>query len=114
MYARTGHLIAAPGKREEFVQILLQAANVVGKLSGCFLYAVTTDLADENVIWVMEIWDTPESHAGSLQNEQVRSLISAAMPLMGGNPSGAALQVIGGHGIPGQAGQNPAVSLENT
>jgi quinol monooxygenase YgiN len=99
MYGMTGKLSAQPGKRKAFVNILLKSADIVGSLPGCRLYAVAEDLADETTIWVMEIWDDKESHDESLKNDQIRSLIAEAMPLMAGKPKGVELTVMGGHGI---------------
>jgi len=99
MYGMTGKLVALPGKRAEFIEILLRAADTVGQLPGCHLYLVNADLADDVTIWVMEVWDDQAAHDASLKDERVRSQIAAAMPLMGAAPSGAALKVVGGHGL---------------
>ena len=99
MYAMCGKLIAKPSQRGQLVEILLRAAQTVGQLSSCRLYAVNEDLADEVTVWVMEIWDDKEAHDASLKDERVRALITEAMPLMGGAPSGAELKVAGGHGV---------------
>ncbi len=99
MYGMCGKLVSQPGQRDKFIGILLSAARVVGQLPGCRLYVVNKDLADEVSIWVMEIWDDKNAHDVSLKNEQVRSLIAEAMPLMAGAPEGASLSVVGGHGI---------------
>jgi quinol monooxygenase YgiN len=99
MYAMCGKLIAQPGKRETFTAIMLRAAALVGTMPGCKQYVVTHDAADDVTIWIMEIWEDQAAHDASLQNEGVRALIAEAMPLMGGEPDGAALTVVGGHGI---------------
>jgi quinol monooxygenase YgiN len=99
MYGMCGKLVSQPGQRDKFIEILLNAAQVVGQLPGCHLYVINKDLADEVGIWVMEIWDDKDAHDSSLKNEQVRSLIAEAMPLMAGAPDGAALNVVGGYGI---------------
>ncbi len=99
MYAMTGKLAAQTGKRDALVEILLSASRVVAQLPGCHMYIVNEDIADETCVWVFEIWDDKEAHDSSLKDERVRSLITKAMPLMGGAPSGAELRVAGGHGI---------------
>jgi len=99
MYAMVGKLFARPEKRAAFVEILLRAAQVVGQLPGCRMYAVNEDLADETCIWVMEIWDNKQAHDQSLQDERVRSLITRARPLMTGAPQGSELKLVGGHGV---------------
>ena len=100
MYGMTGKLTTQPGRRKEFVGILLQAAQGVASLPGCRMYAVTEDVSDETTIWVMEIWDNKEAHDDSLKQDDVRALIAQAMPLIDGKPEGAELRIIGGHGIP--------------
>jgi quinol monooxygenase YgiN len=99
MYAMTGKLTAQSGRRDELVEILLSASRVVAQLRGCRAYIVNEDAGDEASVWVFEIWDDKDAHDASLKDEQVRSLITEAMPMMGGAPSGAELRVVGGHGI---------------
>ena len=99
MYAMTGKLVAQTGRRAELVDILKHAADAVAQLRGCRLYIVHEDAANENCIWIYEMWDDKESHDESLKDERVRALISEAMPLMGGKPEGAELRVRGGFGV---------------
>jgi quinol monooxygenase YgiN len=84
MYGMQGKLTAHPGKRDEFIQIFLRAASLVGQLPTCHLYTVSKDLADENGIIVIELWHDKAAHDASLQDATVRALISEAMPLMAG------------------------------
>jgi quinol monooxygenase YgiN len=99
MYGMQGKLFAKPGKRDEFIQILLRAAELVGQMPECHLYAVSKDLTDESAIVVMEIWNDKAAHDASLQNEDVRALIGEAMPLMSGQPEGNEFEIVGGHGL---------------
>ncbi len=99
MYGLYGKLIAQAGKRAEFVELMTQAAALVGKFPGCHLYIIHEDLEDETTIWTYELWDDKRAHDESLKDEQVRALISEATPLMGGKPEGAKLRVVGGHGV---------------
>lgn len=100
MYGMQGKFTAQPGKRDEFIQILLRAAAHVGQLPECHLYTVSEDLNDENGILIVEIWDNKPAHDASLQDPEVRTLIGAAMPLMAGEPAGSEFNVVGGHGLP--------------
>lgn len=99
MYARTGKLVAQTGERQTFIDILLEAADVVGERPDCRLYLVTEDLADENGIWVIELWDSKEAHEASLKDERVLALIRRGMPLMESAPEAAELRVAGGFGL---------------
>jgi quinol monooxygenase YgiN len=105
MFAMCGKLTTKPGTRSEFVQILRQAADIVAQMAGCRMYLVTESLDDEDVIHVLELWESAEAHAASLQNEAVRELIGQAMPLLEGAPAGNRLRVVGGFGVEG-VGQN--------
>jgi quinol monooxygenase YgiN len=100
MYGRSGALNAKPGKADELASILLEAADLVSTAKGCRLYIVSMDVNDENTIWVVEVWDSKEDHANSLQKEGVRELISKAIPLIDGQPKGGMeLDVLGGWGL---------------
>ena len=99
MYARTGKLISRPGQREALIEILLQAANLVGRLPDCKFYTVYADREDINSIWVVEIWKNQSAHAASLQDEGVRALIGQGMPLIAGMQNGAEMDLRGGYGL---------------
>ena len=99
MYAMTGKLVAQEGRRSELVNILKQAAGLVGEIPQCRLYVVNEDISNETHVWIYELWDDRESHDASLGNEQVRALIVNARPLLACAPDGAELRVAGGHGV---------------
>ena len=99
MYAMTGKMTAQAGKRTDLVDILKRAAQLVGEMTGCRMYIVSEDVADENAAWVFEMWDDKTSHDESLKDERVRALIGEARPILNGAPEGAELRVAGGFGI---------------
>ncbi|NIR62492.1 MAG: antibiotic biosynthesis monooxygenase [candidate division Zixibacteria bacterium] len=99
MYAMTGKLYAKPGKRDQFIQVLLQAAEMVSELPECHMYLVTKDISNEDTISVIEIWDTKEAHDASLKIDEIREIIRGAMPLMGDPPKSVEMEVIGGYGL---------------
>jgi len=99
MYGLHGKLFAQEGKRDKFVEIMKQAAAIVGELPSCHIYLVNEDVEDPTCIWIYEVWDSEEAHDESLKDERVRALIGEAMPLMGGKPEGIKLNVVGGHGL---------------
>ncbi len=100
MYGKSGALNAKPGKADELASILLKAADLVSTLEGCRLYIVGRDVNNDTLIWVYEVWDSKENHAKSLQMEEVRALISKAMPLIDSFPDdGAEMNILGGSGI---------------
>ena len=91
--------MAQKGRRAELVEILKQAASLVGEIPQCHLYVVNEDLANETHVWIYELWEDKVSHDASLSNEQVRTLIANARPLLACAPDGAELRVVGGHGV---------------
>ncbi|HNE04595.1 MAG TPA: antibiotic biosynthesis monooxygenase [Anaerolineales bacterium] len=93
MYAMTGTLTAQIGKRELLVNILVRASALVMTMPGCKAYIVLEDLKDEQTVAVFEMWDDKEAHDVSLQDPRVRSLISEAMPILAGAPSGGEYRV---------------------
>ncbi|NPV55066.1 MAG: antibiotic biosynthesis monooxygenase [Anaerolineae bacterium] len=99
MYAMTGKMMAQAGRRDELATILLRAAQMVGGMPGCHMYAVTEDADDADAVWVLEMWDDQATHDASLQDAGVRALIAEAMPLLAGAPQGNALRVVGGYGV---------------
>ncbi len=98
MYAMTGKLVAQNGKRAELVEILKQAAVLVGEIPQCRMYIVNEDLSNETHVHVYELWDDKQAHDTSLGDEQIRSLIMRAKPLLAAAPDGAELRAVGGHG----------------
>jgi quinol monooxygenase YgiN len=99
MYALTGTLLSHAGKRNELIEILLHASDVVSQFPGCHAYIVNEDVGDETRVLVFEIWENKEAHDASLKDERVRSLIAQAMPFLGGPLAGTELRVVGGYGI---------------
>ena len=93
-----GKLFAQAGKRAEFVAILLRAAQTVGQLPGCRLYAVNEDLADETCIWVMEIWQDKQPTTN--RSRRARAGVDrGGQAADGRRPEGSELKLVGGHGV---------------
>ncbi|HMM63582.1 MAG TPA: putative quinol monooxygenase [Mesorhizobium sp.] len=97
MYGLIGKMRAAPGKRDEVVQILLETT---GALPGCLSYIVARDPADTNAIWVTEVWTDAESHKASLSLPDVQAAIGRARPLIAGFDFQVETSPAGGHGLP--------------
>ncbi len=99
MYAMTGKLVAQHGKRTALVELLKQAAVLMGKIPQCRLYIVNEDRSNEIHVYIYELWTDKAAHDDSLKNEQVRKLIVQARPLLAAAPDGAELNAVGGHGV---------------
>ncbi len=100
MYLLQGKLKAKEGKAEELANILLEASKLVSTANGCKLYVIGKDKAEQNVVYVTEIWERKQDHDDSLNVEGVRELIRSAMPILDGQPEkGQELEILGGAGI---------------
>jgi quinol monooxygenase YgiN len=99
MYSFIGKFTSHYGKRDELLAILTDAANNMGDIPGCHVYIINKDVADENAIWAYEVWDSKQAHDDSLKNENVRSIIARAMPLINGRPEGHELETVAGKGL---------------
>jgi quinol monooxygenase YgiN len=79
MYGLIGKIIAAPGRREELITILL---NGTANMPGCLSYVVSQDPNDANAIWITEVWDGRASHEASLSLPSVKEAIAKGRPLI--------------------------------
>jgi quinol monooxygenase YgiN len=97
MYGLIGKVRAAPGKRDELLDILLDAT---GALPGCLNYIVARDPADTTAIWVTEVWTDAASHKASLAMPDVQAAIAKARPLIAGFEFQIETAPAGGFGLP--------------
>ena len=97
MYGLIVKMSIVPGKREEMIRILKESA---ADMPGCFSYVVAKDAADENVIWVTEVWDNATSHDASLSLPQVKNAIPQAKPLVATFERIAVTTPVWGQGLP--------------
>jgi quinol monooxygenase YgiN len=72
MYGLIAKMTVMSGKREEMIQILKESAAA---MPGCLSYVVAKDSADENALWVTEVWDSAASHDASLSLPAVKNAI---------------------------------------
>ena len=105
MFGMIGKMITAPGKRSEVISLLLQAVTA---MPGCLSYLVAQDTADENGIWITEVWDSKDSHDASLALPEVRKSIAAARPMIAGFSNQVITTPVGGYGIPREKRATPA------
>ena len=96
MYGLIGKMLAAPGKREELLTIMLEGSAA---MPGCLSYVIARDPASEDGIWITEVWDSKESHAASLQLPQVQATIAKARPLIAGFGERFETEPLGGIGL---------------
>src|SRR6185437_5001443 len=72
MWGMIAKIILLPGRRDEMIEILKESA---ADMPGCLSYVVAKDVADENTIWVPEVWDSMASHDASISLPAVKSVI---------------------------------------
>lgn len=96
MYGLIGRVLAQPGQRDALAELM---ADGMQDMPGCLSYVVARDNADENAIWISEVWDTAENHTASLSLPAVQGLISKARPMIAGMDSRVETTPLGGIGI---------------
>jgi quinol monooxygenase YgiN len=96
MYGLIGKMITTPGQRDAFTAILLGG---IGDMPGCLSYVVARDPADENALWITEVWDSKESHAASLQLPAVKDAIARGRTMIAGFGDRTETIPVGGHGL---------------
>ncbi|MBD2867353.1 putative quinol monooxygenase [Paenibacillus arenilitoris] len=94
-----GKLTAQPGKRDELVQILLEAAEGLRDYEGCLLYIVNVSDEEPDAVWVTELWTNAEAHAASLKNEAAMEQIKRARPIIASVDNPIRLRPVGGKGL---------------
>jgi len=96
VYGLIGKIKATEGQREALIAILLEGTN---DMPGCFSYIVARDSADADGIWVTEVWDSRDSHRGSLALPSVRDAIAKGRPLIAGFGERFESEPVGGQGL---------------
>jgi quinol monooxygenase YgiN len=97
MYGLIAKLTLLPGKRDEMIAILKEGTAA---MPGCLSYIVAKDSADENTIWVTEVWDSLASHDASLTLPAVKNAINRAQPLVASFGKVAVTTPVWGVGLP--------------
>lgn len=99
-YGLLGKFSAQPGRRDDLVGYLLQAAELLERNPGCIHYIVSTTDEPE-AVWVFEVWTDKTAHDTSLEPDDIKALIQEARPLIAGMSDQTQLTVLGGKGLPG-------------
>jgi quinol monooxygenase YgiN len=99
LYGLTGAFLAAPGKRDELVAHMLEAAELMAAVPGCLMYLVSTT-EEANEVAITELWTDEAAHEASLQAPGVAELIGRARPVISGMSGRSILTVLGGKGLP--------------
>lgn len=95
-----GNFSTEASDRDALVGILEAAAKIMEDVEACKHYIVYKDAGNEEKVWISEIWDSKEAHDESLTRDDVRAIISQAIPLLKGKPeAGIQLIPISGKGL---------------
>lgn len=98
MWGMIAKITVLPGKRDEMIEVLKGSA---AGMPGCLSYVVAKDAADENTIWVTEVWDSMASHDASLSLPAVKSAIPRGKALVANFERVAVTNPVwGGAGLP--------------
>jgi quinol monooxygenase YgiN len=96
MYGLIGRMLAYPEKRDELVAVMLDGMT---EMPGCLSYVIATDPANDDAIWITEVWTDAGAHQASLGLEQVQVTIGKARPLIAGMDSRVECEPVGGIGF---------------
>ncbi|MBK8984741.1 MAG: antibiotic biosynthesis monooxygenase [Chloroflexi bacterium] len=96
MYGLIGKIRVVPGQRDALIAILLQGT---GQMPGCLSYIIARDAADDDAVWVTEVWDSPASHEVSLSLPTVQAAIAEGRPLIAGFGERFITEPVGGCGL---------------
>ena len=96
MYGLISKMTAIPGKRDEVIAILLEAAI---NMPGCLSYIVAKDASDANAIWITEAWESQASHEAALSLPDVKEAVAKARPLVASFSDRTITSPVGGHGL---------------
>jgi quinol monooxygenase YgiN len=79
MYGLIVKMTALPGRRDDALALL---AGCSTGMPGCLSYVIAKDAADENALWVTEVWESEAAHDASLTLRAVQDAIPQIRPLI--------------------------------
>jgi quinol monooxygenase YgiN len=97
MYGLIVKMTIVSGKRNEMIDLLKSSA---ANMPGCLSYVVAKDSADENTLWVTEVWDTVAHHDASLSLPAVQRVVPQAKAIVANFERIAVTAPVWGVGLP--------------
>ena len=94
VFVNAGTLGTVPGARDDLVALLTRRNEQLAHL-GCLAYEVGVNDERPDTVFVVELWDSAESHRSSLSHPDVQASISRARPLLSGEFGGFRFDVVG-------------------
>jgi quinol monooxygenase YgiN len=96
LYGLISQIIAAPGKRDQLVGVLMEATK---DMPGCLSFVIAADAVRGDAIWITEIWTSKESHNAAFNLPKVAIAVARSGPLMASLGARAETTPIGGLGL---------------
>jgi quinol monooxygenase YgiN len=96
MYGLISKLNTVPGQRDALAAILVEGTQT---MPGCLSYVIASDPADDNALWITEVWDSQESHQASLLLPAVQAAVAKGRTMIAGFGSRVETVPTGGYGI---------------
>jgi len=96
MFGLIGKMRCVPGQRDALIAIMLEGTKA---MPGCLSYVVAKDPAEEDAIWITEVWASEADHVASLQLPAVQDAIAKGRPLIAGFGERYTTEPVGGYGL---------------
>ena len=96
MYGLISKINAVPGQHDALAAILLEVTKT---MPGCLSYVIASDPADDNALWITEVWDSQASHQASLSLPSVQAAVAKGRTMIAGFSSRVETIPMGGYGI---------------
>ena len=88
-----------PGNRDELVAAFEPMLEQVNKEAGTEIYILCSDQADENLVWVYELYSDSDAMGAHSSSETMVSLLGVVGGLLEGEPGFHILTPIAGKGL---------------
>lgn len=75
-------LSAQPGKRDELLAAFAPMLEAVASESGTLVYSIHTDKADDDAIWVFELYEDDAALAAHSSSAAMQALMGTMGPLL--------------------------------
>jgi quinol monooxygenase YgiN len=96
MYGLIRKMKAITGQRDVLIAILLKG---IQGAPACISYVIARDPADEDVVWITEVWDSRESQRASSSSPQMQRAVARSKAFTAGYGEHFEIEPIGGHGV---------------
>lgn len=92
-------LTAKPGSRDDMLKVFVDSLPLVNEEPGTEVYSFHTDAADENVLWVHEIYTDQAALDAHFTGPALAGIMGALGDLIDGAPEMHTAAVVDGKGV---------------